>query len=76
MDFSRSDHCEGGLVACHECDFLHNIQPITAGGKALCTRCGALLYQNIPDSIEKVLALNLATFMLFIMVNIFSIHFS
>ena len=71
IDPSRSDHCEGGLIACHECDFLHNIEPIPAGGKALCTRCGAFLYQNIPNSLEKALALNLATFMRFIMVNIF-----
>ena len=71
IDSSRSEHIEGGLIACHECDFLHNIEPIPAGGKALCTRCGAFLYKNIPNSLEKVLALNLATFMLFIMINIF-----
>ena len=68
---SQSDKSEGGLIACHECDFLHNIQPVPADGKALCSRCGALLYQNIPNSLEKALALNLATFMLFIMVNVY-----
>jgi len=61
----------GGMIACHECDCLHGIQPVPAGGKALCTRCGALLYHNIPDSIERALALNLAAFMLFIMANVF-----
>jgi len=59
------------LIACHECDLLHRHRPVPKGGKALCTRCGAFLYQNIPHSIEKSLALNLAAFMLFIMANSF-----
>ncbi len=70
-DSSRSEHREGGLIACHECDFLHSIQPVPAGGKALCTRCGAFLYKNIPNSLERALALNLSALMLFIMANIF-----
>lgn len=70
-DFRRSDLCEGGLIACHECDLLHSIKPVPAGGKALCTRCGAFLYQNIPKSIERALALNLAAFMLLIIANVF-----
>ncbi len=69
-DSERSDLYESGLIACRECDFLHGIQPVPAGGKALCTRCGALLYRNIPNSLERALALNLAAFMLFIMVNV------
>ena len=59
------------LIACHECDLLHRIQPIPGGGKALCTRCGAFLYQNMPNSLERSLALNLAAFMLFVMANLF-----
>jgi len=68
---NQSDICEGGLIACHECDFLHSIQPVPVGGKALCTRCGAFLYQNIPNTLERALALNLAALMLFIMANVF-----
>jgi len=59
------------LIACHECDFLHRIKPVPGGGKALCTRCGASLYKNIPNSLDRALALNLAAFMLFIMANVF-----
>ena len=70
-DFSRADLREEGLIACHECDFLHTIKPVPSGGKALCARCGASLYKNIPNSLEKALALNLAAFMLFIMANVF-----
>ncbi|MBW1797838.1 MAG: hypothetical protein JRJ21_05410, partial [Deltaproteobacteria bacterium] len=42
-DTSQPDLSEGGLIACHECDFLHSIEPVPVGGKALCSRCGALL---------------------------------
>jgi len=59
------------LIACHECDFLHISKPIPKEGKAICIRCGALLYQYIPNSIEKALALNLAALILFIMTNSF-----
>ena len=58
-------------IACHECDLLHQHTPLPDGGKALCTRCGAFLYQNIPNSIEKAIALNLSAFMLLIMANCF-----
>lgn len=68
---SLPDPGEGGLIACHECDFLHRKPPIPEGGKALCTRCGAFLYQNTPNSLEKVLALNLAALLLLIMANVF-----
>ncbi len=61
----------GQWIACHECDFLHTVASVPGGGKALCTRCGALLYRKVPNSIERALALNLAAFMLFLMANFF-----
>ena len=70
-DSSRSDLSEGELIACHECDFLHSIQPVPVGGKALCTRCGAFLYKSPPNSLKRALALNLTALMLFIMANAF-----
>lgn len=70
-DISRSGLSEGELIACHECDLLHSVKHAPGGGKALCTRCGAALYQNIPNSLERALALNLAAFMLFFMANLF-----
>jgi len=62
---------EGRLVACHECDHLHHSLELPAGGKALCARCGALLYRHISNSIDKSLALYLAALMLLIMANSF-----
>ncbi|MFC1516131.1 paraquat-inducible protein A [Thermodesulfobacteriota bacterium] len=70
-DSNRSDLSGSDLIACHECDFLHSIQPIPAGGKALCARCGAFLYKHIPNSIDRALTLNLAALMFFIMANVF-----
>ncbi len=62
---------EGELIACHECDLLHCIKHMPGGGKASCIRCGAFLYQSVPNSLDKALALNLTAFMLFIIANIF-----
>jgi paraquat-inducible protein A len=61
----------GGLMACHECDLLHRIAPLAPGGKALCTRCAALLYRNVPDSLDRASALYLAALMLWTMANAF-----
>ena len=61
----------GGLIACHECDLLHRIAPLAPGGKALCTRCAALLYRNVPDSLDRATALYLTALMLWTMANAF-----
>ncbi|MFH2091808.1 MAG: paraquat-inducible protein A [Pseudomonadota bacterium] len=66
-----SDFFDNQLMACHECDLLHHIIPVPARGKALCARCGALLYRYIPNSIEKSLALYLTAFMFLIMTHVF-----
>jgi paraquat-inducible protein A len=70
-EFTQHDGYESGLIACHDCDSLHRLRPVPEGGEALCTRCGALLYRHIPDSLNRALALNLAAFMLFVMANAF-----
>lgn len=60
-----------GLIACHGCDGLHRIAPVPPGGKALCTRCGALLYRNLPDSLDRSAALYLSALGLFALANAF-----
>ena len=60
-----------GLIACHACDGVHRIAAVPAGGKALCTRCGALLYRNIPGSLDRAAALYLAALFLFLLANTF-----
>ena len=45
------------LVACHECDQLHQRQSLPAGTTATCSRCGAVLYRHRANSIERSLSL-------------------
>lgn len=71
MDIPPANQGEEELVACHECDFLHIREPVPEKGKALCVRCGAFLYGNIPNSLDRALALNTTAFLLFILANIF-----
>ncbi len=60
-----------GLVACHACDGVHRIAVIPARSRALCRRCGALLYRNMPRSLDHSAALYLAAMILFFMANFF-----
>jgi paraquat-inducible protein A len=62
---------ESRIIACHECDHLHLSKPISEGSKALCTKCGYLLYRQVNNSIDKTLALYLAAFVLMIIANSF-----
>jgi paraquat-inducible protein A len=62
-----------GLIACHSCDGLHRIAPVPEGGKALCTRCGALLYRNVANSLDRSAALYLSAFLLFLLANLYPI---
>ena len=60
-----------GLIACHACDGAHRIVPVPVGGKALCGRCGTLLYRNLPRSLDHSTALYLSAFILFVLANTF-----
>jgi len=59
------------LIACHECDLLHHVEPLPHGAAARCTRCGAVLYQEKRDSLDRALALTMAGLILFILANAF-----
>jgi paraquat-inducible protein A len=61
------------LIACHECDLLHHQTALPLGGVACCTRCGARLYANPRNSLDRALALTLAAVILFAVVNFFPI---
>ena len=61
------------LIACPECDLLQREIALPPGGAARCGRCGNLLYRNLPDSIERTLALVLAAIVLFVVSNSFPI---
>ena len=59
------------LIACHECDLLHKIQPLPDGGSARCVRCVALLDYQKKDSLDRTLSLTIAGLVLFIVANTF-----
>jgi len=59
------------LVACHECDLLHEKKEIAPGAVARCMRCNAFLYSNKPDSIDRALAVSVAALIMFIVANAF-----
>lgn len=59
------------LIACHDCDLLHRKHPLREGERATCSRCGAVLYQKKPDSLERTLILALTNLILFVLANVF-----
>ncbi len=61
------------LIACHDCDLLQQEISLKSGCAASCSRCGAILYRNATDSINRTLAYTLAASILFVIANIFPI---
>src|SRR2546428_3221816 len=61
------------LIACHECDLLQREIVLPPGGTARCSRCGAVLYRNKPDSLDRTLAFTVGAAMLFILANVFPV---
>ncbi|HEX8750775.1 MAG TPA: paraquat-inducible protein A [Nitrospira sp.] len=61
------------LIACHECDLLQRRALLRAGEVAHCRRCGADLYRNQPNSIDRALAYAVAALVLFLIANAYPI---
>jgi paraquat-inducible protein A len=59
------------LIACHECDLLHQRRPLPPDGTARCVRCGAVLYRRKQNSLDRVLALTVAGLILFVIANMY-----
>jgi paraquat-inducible protein A len=59
------------LIACHECGLLHRVEPLPHGAAARCTRCGAVLYREKRESLDRSLALAVAGLILFVLANAF-----
>ena len=59
------------MIACHECDLIHRIQPLAEGTIASCSRCGAGLLRHKPNSLERTIALTFAGLILFVLANSF-----
>ena len=61
------------IIACLECDLLQREVALPPGGKAFCPRCGAELYRDTPNSIDRTLAFTLAAAALLVLGNAFPI---
>jgi paraquat-inducible protein A len=61
------------LIACHECDLLQRETTLPPGGIARCRRCGAELYRDRPNSVDRSLAYALGAVVLFVVANAFPI---
>ena len=61
------------VIACPECDLLQREVALPPGGSARCRRCGALLYRNIRNSIDRTIAFLLAAAILYVIANTYPI---
>lgn len=61
------------LIACHDCDTLHEIKEISHGQNAICNNCEKVIYQEKRNTIEETLALVIAGLIFFIPANLYPI---
>jgi len=61
------------LIACRECDLLLREILVSPNGAACCRCCGAPLYRNTPNSLNRTLVLSLTAITLFIIANVYPI---
>ncbi len=59
------------IIACHECDLLHQHVDVPIGGVARCSRCGSALYRPKPDSLNRTFALTVAGIIFYVIANIY-----
>ncbi|WP_037313550.1 paraquat-inducible protein A [Ruegeria halocynthiae] len=55
-----------GVIACPSCDLLHEVEDIRPGQRAKCVRCHTTLISPKADSMDRTIALSLASVMLMI----------
>jgi paraquat-inducible protein A len=59
------------IFACHECGLIHRMRALPDGASARCRRCGATLYRERRDSLNRVLMLTLGALILFVLAHTF-----
>jgi paraquat-inducible protein A len=59
------------IFACHECGLIHRMRALPDGASARCRRCGATLYRERRDSLNRVLMLTVAALILFVLAHTF-----
>ena len=56
-------------IACHECDALLDLKPLTRGQRAVCPRCGGLIQIARDDHLTRALAFAIAGLLLLPIAN-------
>jgi len=59
------------LIACHDCDLLQTSVLLAEGQAARCPRCGGTLDQRKRNSLDRTLALAIASLVLYVVANAF-----
>ena len=60
---------QDSIIACHECDLLHPMHDLPPKGVAKCSRCGAVLYRNKPNSFDRALTMTITGLILYVVAN-------
>jgi paraquat-inducible protein A len=63
----------GEIIACHECGTIHRLPDMPDDTTAGCGACGAKIFIRFERSVERTLALYLASLALFVVANAFAI---
>ncbi|MDY1547696.1 paraquat-inducible protein A [Luteibacter sahnii] len=61
------------LVICEHCDSVYHRAPLTRGQRARCALCGASLYRHSRASPETILALSIASAIVFLIANVYPV---
>ena len=61
------------ITACHQCDLMQYEVNLTAGEKAHCVRCSALLYKNTVQHYKQEIAFTISAMVLLVIANLFPI---
>lgn len=56
-------------TTCHDCGLKQKLPEMPEGTKAICTRCGSVLFQKTKDTTQRTLALSIAGLILFAIAN-------
>jgi len=59
------------MIACHECDALHQFHQLATGATARCSVCGAVLARNPKGGLDRSIALHGTALMLLLLANTF-----
>ena len=61
------------ITACHQCDLMQYEVNLTAGEKARCIRCNALLYKNTAQHYNQEIAFTISAMVMLVIANLFPI---